>query len=60
MVIDMNEVQVRTVEQVRQVVAGTQALQFQRALDDTGQGPGHIVFLTNPMFVPSTNQNSPS
>ena len=37
MVIDMNEVQVRTVEQVRQVVAGTQALQFQRALDDTGR-----------------------
>ena len=33
----MNEVQVRTVEQVRQVVAGTQALQFQRALDDTGR-----------------------
>ena len=56
----MNEAQVRTVEEVRQVVAGTQALQFQRALDDTGQGPGHIVFLTNPMFVPSTNQNSPS
>ena len=33
----MNEAQVRTVEQVRQVVAGTQALQFQRALDDTGR-----------------------
>jgi len=34
MVIDMNEAQVRTLEQVRQVVAGTQALEFRRAQDD--------------------------
>jgi hypothetical protein len=34
MVIDMNESQVRTLEQVRQVVAGTQALEFRRAEDD--------------------------
>lgn len=37
MVIDMNEAQVRTVEQVRQVVAGTQALEFRRAEDDEGR-----------------------
>jgi transposase InsO family protein len=37
MVIDMNEAQVRTLEQVRQVVAGTQALQFRRAEDDAGR-----------------------
>ena len=34
MVIDMNEAQVRTLEQVRQVLAGTQALEFQAAADD--------------------------
>ena len=34
MVIDMNEAQVRTLEQVRVVVAGTQALEFRRAEDD--------------------------
>jgi transposase InsO family protein len=34
MVIDMNEAQVRTLEQVRQVVAGTQALEFRRAEND--------------------------
>jgi transposase InsO family protein len=34
MVIDMDEAQVRTLEQVRQVVAGTQALEFRRAEDD--------------------------
>ena len=34
MVIDMNEAQVRTLEQVRQVVAGTQALEFRGAQDD--------------------------
>ena len=34
MVIDMNEVQVRTMEQVRQVLAGTQALEFRAAHDD--------------------------
>ena len=34
MVIDMNEAQVRTLEQVRQVLAGTQALEFQGAADD--------------------------
>ena len=33
MVIDMNEAQVRTLEQVRLVVAGTQALEFRRAED---------------------------
>jgi transposase InsO family protein len=37
MVIDMNETQVRTLEQVRQVVAGTQALEFRRAEDDAGR-----------------------
>jgi transposase InsO family protein len=37
MVIDMNEAQVRTVEQVRQVLEGTQALEFQRAQDDDEQ-----------------------
>lgn len=37
MVIDMNEAQVRTVEQVRQVLAGTQALQFRAAVDDEGR-----------------------
>ena len=34
MVIDMNEAQVRTLEQVRQVVRGTQALEFRRAEND--------------------------
>ena len=33
----MNEAQVRTLEQVRQVVAGTQALQFKAAQDDSGR-----------------------
>jgi AraC-like DNA-binding protein len=37
MVIDMNEAQVRTLEQVRQVVAGTQALEFRSADDDEGR-----------------------
>ena len=37
MVIDMNEAQVRTVDQVRQVLAGTQELQF-RATQDDDQG----------------------
>jgi len=37
MVIDMNEAQVRTLEQVRLVVAGTQALEFRRAEDDKGR-----------------------
>jgi len=37
MVIDMNEAQVRTLDQVRQVVAGTQALEFRRAEDDEGR-----------------------
>ncbi len=37
MIIDMNEAQVRTLEQVRQVVAGTQALQFRAAQDDAGR-----------------------
>lgn len=34
MVIDMNEAQVRTLEQVRQVLAGTQALQFAACADE--------------------------
>jgi len=37
MVIDMNEAQVRTVEQVRQVLQGTQVLQFRAAQDDEGR-----------------------
>lgn len=37
MVIDMNEAQVRTVEQVRQGLLGTQALEFRAAQDDTGR-----------------------
>ena len=34
MVIDMNEAQVRTLEQVRQVLDGTQAMEFRRGADD--------------------------
>lgn len=34
MVIDMNEAQVRTLDQVRQVLAGTQAMEFQAAAED--------------------------
>ena len=37
MVIDMNEAQVCTLEQVRQVVAGTQALEVRGAQDDAGR-----------------------
>ena len=37
MVIDMNEAQVRTLDQVRQVLEGTQALEFRRAEDDAGR-----------------------
>ena len=37
MVIDMNEAQVRTLQQVRQVLAGTQAMEFQAAADDAGR-----------------------
>ncbi len=37
MVIDMNEAQVRSLEQVRQVLAGTQSLEFRRAEDDEGR-----------------------
>jgi transposase InsO family protein len=37
MVIDMNEAQVRTLEQVRQVVSGTQDLEFRRAENDEGR-----------------------
>jgi hypothetical protein len=36
-VIDMNESRVRTVEQVRQVLQGTQALQFRATEDDEGR-----------------------
>ncbi len=37
MVIDMNEAQVRTLEQVRQVLEGTRALEFRQAEDDQGR-----------------------
>jgi hypothetical protein len=37
MVIDMNETQVRTLEQVRQVLLGTEALQFRRPEDEEGR-----------------------
>jgi transposase InsO family protein len=37
MVIDMNETQVRTLEQVRQVLQGTEALQLRRPEDDAGR-----------------------
>ena len=37
MVIDMNEAQVRSLEQLRQVLTGTQALEFRRAQDDEGR-----------------------
>jgi hypothetical protein len=37
MVIDMDEAQVRTVEQVRQVLEGTRELQFRAAEDDEGR-----------------------
>ena len=37
MVIDMNEAQVRTIEQVRQVLAGTQALEFHGTADDAAR-----------------------
>jgi transposase InsO family protein len=37
MVIDMNEAQVRTLEQLAQVLAGTQVLEFRRAQDDEGR-----------------------
>jgi transposase InsO family protein len=37
MVIDMNEAQVRTLEQVREVVAGTQALDFRPGGDDAAR-----------------------
>jgi transposase InsO family protein len=37
MVIDMNEAQVRSLEQVHQVLAGTQSLEFRRAEDDEGR-----------------------
>jgi len=37
MVIDMDETQVRTVEQVRRVLEGTQELQFRAAQDDEGR-----------------------
>jgi len=37
MVIDMNESQVRTLAQVREVLAGTAALEFQCAQDDAGR-----------------------
>jgi transposase InsO family protein len=37
MVIDMNEAQVRSLEQVRQVLEGTQSLEFRQAEDDQGR-----------------------
>ena len=40
MVIDMNEVQVRTLDQVREVLAGTQELQLRPVADETGATQG--------------------
>ena len=37
MVIDMNEAQVRTLDQVREVMAGTQALEFLPGADDAAR-----------------------
>jgi hypothetical protein len=37
MVINMNEAQVRTLEQVRKVLAGTQVMEFQAAAGDEGR-----------------------
>ena len=37
MVIDMNDAQVRTLELVRRVVAGTEALELRRCEDDQGR-----------------------
>ena len=37
MLIDMNEAQIRTLEQVRLVMAGTLALEFGRPPDDQGR-----------------------
>ena len=37
MVIEMNETQVRTLELVRRVVEGTEALEFRRCEDDEGR-----------------------
>jgi len=37
MVIDMNEAQARTIEQARQVLAGTQVMEFQAAAGDAGR-----------------------
>lgn len=42
MVIDLNEAQVRTLEQVQQVLAGTQSLEFRAAEDDEGLLPGRV------------------
>ena len=40
MVIDMNEAQVRTLEQVREVVVGAQALEFWRPKEGEGSTAG--------------------
>jgi hypothetical protein len=40
MVIDMNEAQVRTLEQVRRVLAGTQVMEFQAAGGDARRAGG--------------------
>lgn len=37
MVIDMNEAQVRTIEQMREVLSGTQALEFTLSAEDAGR-----------------------
>ena len=37
MVIDMNQAQARTLQQVRQVLAGTQVMEFQAAAGDAGR-----------------------
>ena len=37
MVIDMNEAQVRTIEQMREVLSGTQALEFRPSGENLGR-----------------------
>jgi hypothetical protein len=54
MVIDMSRAQVRTVEPMREVLAGTQALEFTPSGDDTGRYgwieavPGRIGYRQQP------------
>jgi hypothetical protein len=46
MVIDMNEAQVRLLEQVRQVLAGRRPMEFQPAAEDAGAMRGSSPFLS--------------